>query len=517
MPTTTTKPTTSSDPEEETKGAAASAIPPPNDFFVEDMDLFRTYIVLYERSRTNGDQRIRVRQRNTTNTTTAATNNKNGANNSHNQNNIHSNSCNGTIIDISSASLDKSTRGNVGNEEAAALPPPLKVPLYWSKLSPVGNMCFEANFFRFELESPFCAGIVYEYNFDTQEITRVSGGKEDNDSDNDGDGDGDGDNVSSTMQTIRFKKEKIVVESLDGTGVPLSLFYKGEENQQEHDSDNDNDDQAAARTKKKTVVLVGYGAYGEPMDVGYNPGWKPLLDRGVVIAFAHTRGGGDLGRAWYGGGRQDQKANGIQDYEACALYLRKRFSNGNSCSLVAKAFSAGGVLVGAAVNRHPGLFDRVVLTNAFVDVFRTMERADLFLTEHEYDEFGNPSNDPVVDAMIRSYCPIFNLDSKIQMEYTKTRFLLIGSLDDPNVPYWNATLYFRKLLEIYHHGGRNPIHFGEEEPSFCKENDDDEETTDGDRVFLELQLEGGHNFSSQNRIEVLALETAFILKDVHVH
>ena len=436
-------------------------------WFVQDMDLFRTHIVLYERSRTTGDQRMRVRRR-----TTAAS----GTNDPGNDNDGDD-----TILELSSSSATQKKQntgigGNVVGETE------LRTPLNWSKLSPVGNMCFGAGSFRFELESPVAPGLVYEYGFGTGQITMVSGDIAVADT-----------TTSETKTTTgpvdrSFRKEKILVPSLDGTRVPISLFYK------------DDDD-----APRKTVVLVGYGAYGEPMDLGYNPGWKPLLDRGVVLAFAHTRGGGDLGRAWYASGRLEHKARGIEDYEACALYLKDRF--GSSSSLVAKAFSAGGVLVGASVNRHPGLFDKVVLTNAFVDVQSTMGKPDLFLTEHEYGEFGNPEEDPIVGARIRSYCPVYNLDPVVQSELTRTRFLLIGTLDDPNVPYWNATLYFRKLLAG--HNGKTPVGGNvSSDPESAGDNE-----TNKDRFFLELQTRGGHHFSSENRIKVLALQNAFILNN----
>ena len=444
-----------------------------SDFFVEDIDLFRTHIVLYERSRRNGDQRVRVRQRVSTEDPEIG--------------NI--NPLKDAVLDLSSSSLGKHS-GGATNETFC-------LPLHWSKLSPVGNMCFEASFFRFELESLLIPGLVYEYNFDTQQLTMVSGGGE------------SGSSATEHPGGRSFRNEKVLVESHDGTRVPLSLFYKEEEDG--HNNNNTNLNQA------QTVVLVGYGAYGEPMDLGYNPGWKPLLDRGVVVAFAHTRGGGDLGRTWYARGRNEHKLKAIEDYEACAFYLRKRFDTKDEpllppkqeeqgrLSLVAKAFSAGGVLVGASVNRNPGLFDKVILTNAFVDVFSTMGNKNLFLTEHEYDEFGNPSSDPNVEARIRSYCPIYNLDPGVQVQRTMTRFLSIGTLDDRNVPYWNAALYFRKLLDGYKEGNKF----------------DGDATSDiangrqpkNDRVFLELQMEGGHHFSGKKRIEVLALENAFILNE----
>jgi len=154
-------------------------------------------------------------------------------------------------------------------------------------------------------------------------------------------------------------------------------------------------------------------------------------------------------------------------------------------------------LVGAAVNRNPGLFDKVLLTNAFVDVASTMDTPNLFLTEHEYDEFGNPQTDPIAKEMIQSYCPVYNLQPLVQSKETSTKFLLIGTLDDQNVPYWNASLYFRKLLKGFDTLNNSGI--GQEH--------------ENDRIFLELQSSGGHHFSGPNRIDVLALENAFILKE----
>ncbi len=410
------------------------------DYFVEDMDLFQSHLVLYERSRRNGEQRMRLRERSSQNSKSKE-----------------------IVLDFS-----RNQTSEFGNENGS---------LVWSKLSPVGNMCFESPFFRFELESPVAPGLVYEYEFDSQQVTMASKRI------------GADRHQDSLPIGGLFQREMMMVESLDGTEVPLTIFSKTEKN---------------AMNQPKTIVLVGYGAYGEPMDLGYNPGWKSLLDRGVMIAFAHTRGGGDLGRDWYANGRRENKIRGIEDYEACAFYLRERFdgksSEGDqqSLSLVAKAFSAGGVLIGAAVNRNPGLFDKVLLTNAFVDVASTMDKPNLFLTEHEYDEFGNPQTDPIAKEMIQSYCPVYNLQPLVQSKQTSTQFLLIGTLDDQNVPYWNATLYFRKLLEGFD----------------ILNNSETGRDHRNETIFLELQTSGGHHFSGPNRIEVLALENAFILKEV---
>jgi protease II len=422
-------------------------------FFIEDMDLFRDHIVLYERSKKNGDQRIRVRYRRDVFKLQEEEESSSSTR--------EHNALKDTIVDLSSSSP-------LENNNCKAVP-------LWSKLSPIGNMCFDVNFFRFELESPVSPGAVYEYNFDTKKTKNISGAS--NNSVN-----------SITSADNVHAQEKVVVESIDGTDVPLNLFYN---------KDCDVSSPSYPNHKAKNVVLVGYGAYGEQTDLSYNPGWRSLLDRGVVLAFAHTRGGGDLGRAWYLAGCRENKVRGIEDYEACAKYLK--YDRFEGASLIAKAFSAGGILAGAAVNRHPGLFDKVVLTNAFVDVLSTMNNSNLFLTEHEYDEFGNPSADPKVDATIRSYCPIYNLKPEL---HTSTRFLLIGTLDDPNVPaHRNAILYFKKLVRNIGKKNRGGGSI-----------DNIRENNNYQRVFLEVQSEGGHNFSSKNRIEVIALEDAFILQ-----
>lgn len=403
-------------------------------YCIEDMDLFRNYLVLYERSTTTGEQRIRVRMRSHGNNDRADA--------------TASSRPEGSVIDLSLAS----------------------VGIPWSKLSSVGNICFDANFLRFELESPTTPGTTYEYHFESGELKKVGdphccrrGAKLEAPSDE------------------AYTTEKIFVKSVDGTDVPMTIHYR---------TDGDSGDKRPiTEQKNKTVVLVGYGAYGEPLNLGYDPGWVPLLRRGVVLAFAHARGGGDLGRAWYRAGSRENKERGIEDFEACAVYLKAHMKG---VTLAAKGFSAGGILVGATVNRRPNLFDRVVLTNAFLDVYSTMLNPSLFLTEHEYDEFGDPSSDPSAAALIGSYCPVQNLQAH---RHASTKFLLISALDDPNVPYWNSTLFFRKLLE----SGRGYCGIDGQSSRNC---------------FLHIESVGGHTLAGPMRVSALSLENSFLLDGV---
>jgi oligopeptidase B len=319
------------------------------------------------------------------------------------------------------------------------------------RVSPTGNIHYGATSLRFEVESPATPGLVYEYNFATKEVKSIGS--------------------ENTETQTSFKTERLFVPSKDGTKVPLSVMYR--------------DDQETSffswfgtMETARPVVLVGYGAYGEPMNLGFDPTWLPLLERGYVLAFAHSRGGGDLGKAWYHAGRREHKEKAIEDLEACGNYLKSQWGGTLTC----KAFSAGGVIVGAAMNRHPELFDKVVLTNAFLDVYTTMMNPGLFLTPHEWDEYGNPLEDSHIQELIQSYCPISNVASSTN---SYSRVLLIGTVDDENVPFWNAAIFAKKLRDRM-------------------ENED--------RIFLHIEDSGGHHFRSR-RLQVAALELAFIIQN----
>jgi len=250
----------------------------------------------------------------------------------------------------------------------------------------------------------------------------------------------------------------------------MSLVYRTNMEDSKHQQD-------ANAIKGRRVVLLGYGSYGEPMDLSFNPSLQPLLRRGFVLAFCHGRGGGDLGRNWYHRGRLYNKANALADYMACAQELvQSPLLHGNK--IIAKAFSAGGVLVGAAVHQRPEWFEKVSLTNCFLDVKKTMENKDLFLTEHEYDEFGDPVNDPKAAEVIAALCPVTN--ARQSKEEQTASFLLIGAFDDQQVPYWNSVIYGNEIRK----------------KSRVK-----------DRVLIHIESHGGHHL----QLHVAALEATFMI------
>jgi len=317
-------------------------------------------------------------------------------------------------------------------------------------LSPGGNMNFNSSKVAFFVECPTKPRRTYEYNMMTRDLMIPH---------------------AQTFSEAEFVQRRIMVSSKDGTLVPLSIVYRSE------DAISQSIQNDAAK-----AVLIGYGAYGEPMNLAFDPFLQPLLDRGFVLAFAHTRGGGDLGRSWHHRGRRREKFRAVEDFLACAEALASTILS-RPVHLAIKGFSAGGVLVGAAANQRPELFQSVVLTNAFLDVDATLRNRFLPLTEHEWEEYGNPLEGQASAQAIARYCPTLNANNNTCGENTP-KFLVIGTLDDDRVPFWNAVVYAKKKRS----------HFNERT-----------------NVFLHVEGEGGHHLG-KNRVRVAAMEATFLIQ-----
>jgi oligopeptidase B len=185
------------------------------------------------------------------------------------------------------------------------------------------------------------------------------------------------------------------------------------------------------------------------------------------------------------------KGRAIEDFLACGEALKNgiRGEDGKlikSSFLAAKAFSAGGVIVGAAVNMNPSLFDAISLTNPFLDVLNAMKDKSHYLTEHEWDEFGDPINDPRAFSSIQNYCPFHNLKSY------NTRYpvmFIVGTRDDENVPYHHAVTYGMKVRGLVEDKGTS---------------------RNNAPVLLHIEQDGGHDLYGK-RLQVSALETSFLL------
>ena len=220
----------------------------------------------------------------------------------------------------------------------------------------------------------------------------------------------------------RYTSERLFATAPDGTRVPISLVYRA----------------SLRHEGARPFLLNGYGAYGLSYEPAFSSNALSLLDRGFGVAIAHVRGGEELGRPWYEGGKLMNKRNSFTDFIAAAEHLVASGYTTPS-QLVISGGSAGGLLMGAVMNQRPDLFRVVLAEVPFVDVVNTMLDATLPLTVIEYDEWGNP-NEPAAYAYIRSYSPYDNIEAR---DYP--HLLVTAGLNDPRVAYWEPAKYIAKL------------------------------------------------------------------------
>lgn len=191
------------------------------------------------------------------------------------------------------------------------------------------------------------------------------------------------------------------------------------------------------------ALIYGYGAYESCEDPRFSIARLSLLDRGMVFAIAHVRGGGEMGRLWYEHGKLLQKRNTFTDFIAAAVHLVESGVTRPE-QLVALGGSAGGLLMGAVANMAPQAFAGILAQVPFVDALTTILDPSLPLTVTEWDEWGNPVDDAEVYAYMKSYTPYENVEAK---EYPP--ILAMTSLNDTRVYYvepakWVAALRHTK-------------------------------------------------------------------------
>ncbi len=186
------------------------------------------------------------------------------------------------------------------------------------------------------------------------------------------------------------------------------------------------------------LLLVGYGAYEESLDIEFNSDYLSLVDRGAVVALAHVRGGGELGYDWYEQGRLLNKENSFSDFLHCAEYL---ISTGYTAAgkIAAWGASAGGLLVAVAAQRRADLFAAVVAEVPFVDVVNTLLDSNQLLTVHDYEEFGNPTRERDYRYM-RNYSPYDNVCAR---DYPP--MLITAGLHDQRVGFWESLKWVARL------------------------------------------------------------------------
>jgi oligopeptidase B len=272
-------------------------------------------------------------------------------------------------------------------------------------LFPSTNAEFDTPLFRYSYQSLVIPSSVYDYNMDTKETTLLKR-----------------EEVLGGYDQSLYVSERIFATAKDGIRIPISLVYR----------------KGLVRDGKAPALLIGYGAYGYPQPPTFGHARVSLLDRGFVVAMAHIRGGGDMGKKWHDDGRMMKKMNTFADFIACAEQLvADKYTSPKG--LVAQGGSAGGLLMGAIANMRPGLFRGVILAVPFVDVINTMLDESLPLTVGEFEEWGNPKKKEEYEYMKR-YSPYDNIEAKAY-----PAMLVHTSLNDSQVMYWEPAKYVAKM------------------------------------------------------------------------
>jgi oligopeptidase B len=231
--------------------------------------------------------------------------------------------------------------------------------------------------------------------------------------------------LGGMFDSANYMSERVMVKVTDGTEVPVSLVYR----------------KGIKKDGSNPFLLYAYGSYGYSMDAGFSSTRLSLLDRGFVYAIAHIRGGQEMGRKWYEDGKLFNKINTFTDFIDCGqAMVDLGFTSPNH--LYAMGGSAGGLLMGAAVNMAPSLFNGVIAAVPFVDVINTMLDESIPLTTGEFDEWGNPKNKDAFDYMM-SYSPYDNVAAQ---DYP--HMLVTTGYWDSQVQYWEPAKWMAKLRDV---------------------------------------------------------------------
>ncbi|QCT90051.1 oligopeptidase B [Escherichia sp. E4742] len=227
------------------------------------------------------------------------------------------------------------------------------------------------------------------------------------------------------FDAANYRSEHLWITARDGVEVPVSLVYHRKHFQKGHNP----------------LLVYGYGSYGASIDADFSSSRLSLLDRGFVYAIVHVRGGGELGQQWYEDGKFLKKKNTFNDYlDACDALLKLGYGSPSLC--YAMGGSAGGMLMGVAINQRPELFHGVIAQVPFVDVVTTMLDESIPLTTGEFEEWGNPQ-DPQYYEYMKSYSPYDNVTAQAY-----PHLLVTTGLHDSQVQYWEPAKWVAKLREL---------------------------------------------------------------------
>ena len=282
----------------------------------------------------------------------------------------------------------------------------------------------------------------------------------------------------------KYASERIHAKAADGTLIPISLVYRRDALRKIPQAATDSGTTYAAGDGTTPLLLYGYGSYGISIPISFSSNRLSLLDRGIIFAIAHIRGGGELGKPWHDAGRMHKKLNTFADFISAGEFL---ISEGYAArdKLIIEGGSAGGLLMGAVTNLRPDLFRLVISHVPFVDVLNTMLDASLPLTVGEYEEWGNPQFAADYFYM-KGYCPYTNL----RVGKYPTMLLKTG-LNDSQVMYWEPAKYVAKLRAI---------------------------KADGNPLLLKTNMGAGHGGASgrYDFLREIAFDYAFVLTQMHL-
>jgi oligopeptidase B len=279
--------------------------------------------------------------------------------------------------------------------------------------------------------------------------------------------------VPGGFNAANYESARLWFTAHDGTQVPVSLVYRRDK---------------FAKDGTAPLYVGGYGSYGFALPLVFSPPRLALLDRGIVVAYAHIRGGGELGDPWHDAGKMMLKRNTFTDFmETIEFLLREGY--GDPKRVAIEGGSAGGLLMGAAVNMRPDLFRAVLMHVPFVDVMNTMLDATLPLTIAEYEEWGNPTEVDAFKYML-SYSPYDNLRAG-----PYPAMLVKTGLNDSQVMYWEPAKYVAKLRTLKTNNPPN-----------------------GTPLLLHINIDAGHGGASgrYDYLKEIAFDDAFVLRELDI-
>lgn len=308
------------------------------------------------------------------------------------------------------------------------------------------NKVFDTKVFRFSYQSLTRPASIFDYNLETKEQILIKQQE-----------------VLGGYDPTQYQSERIYAKAEDGTEVPISLVYK----------------KGVKFDATSPLHMSGYGAYGSPTQPTFSSVRLSYLNRGVIVALAHVRGGGDMGREWYDNGKLLKKKNTFTDFIACAEHLIKNKYTSKE-KLTISGGSAGGLLMGAVTTMRPDLFKAVIASVPFVDALNTMLDPGLMYTTQEYLEWGNP-NEKEFYYYMKSYDPYTNVKA---IKYPN--ILVKVGFNDPRVNYWEGTKWAAKLRAM---------------------------KTDNNIIIVKANMGAGHGGASgrYERLREIAFDYAYIL------